>query len=72
MSVTQTVPGVYFVYYDDLLKFYRHLRSKSGAHAKYAAIKECLGKKKHQHLTVKEFAEWSGIDEEQIILALAH
>lgn len=38
------------------------LRSYRGAWARIKKIKECLGKKQHQRLTVQEYAEWEGLD----------
>lgn len=59
-----------FLYYTDLLKIYPHLTTTAGAHKKYTTLKKCLGKKDHQMITVKEFADWQDVPVEDIVQAL--
>lgn len=59
--------SVIFLYYTDLLKIFPHLTTKAGAHKKYNAIKECLGKKDHQLITVKEFADWQDVPLQDVV-----
>lgn len=59
-----------FVYYYDLLKIYNNIRTLAGAHKRYKAIKEALGKKEHQYITLKEFADWNDVPETDVIRVL--
>jgi hypothetical protein len=65
MAVTQQ-PRL-FLYPADLLCIYDHITHYQTALKKYNRIKNMLGKQKHQKLTVKEFADWEMIPEQEII-----
>jgi hypothetical protein len=65
-----SLPKPIFIYYTDLLKIYPNLTSLSGANARYRALKTKLGKEPHQLITVKEFAQYNGIEEELVIEAI--
>ncbi len=46
----------------DVQKVFRHIKSYKGAWFRIQKVKDALGKKKHQGVTVAEFADWEGLD----------
>ena len=62
MKSTAPHPGTTYIFPKDVIAILTHISSYDGAWAHLRKIKDSLGKKKHQRVTAKEFAEWEGID----------
>lgn len=58
-----------FISPKDLMPLYGH-KSYKGAWKAYQALKDALGKKQHQRITVTELATYEGISPAEILAAL--
>lgn len=65
-------PALTFIVAKDIQRIFPYTYSSyHTAWQKLKRVKECLGKKKHQGLTVKDFANWEGLDPTDILNELA-
>ena len=64
-------PALVFIFPKDVRRVLIHITTYQGAWLHYRAIKDSLGKQSHQKLTVKEFADWEGLDAQLIMQKLA-
>lgn len=67
----QTInPALAFLFPADVRKVLIHIKSYSGSVNHYNIVRDALGKKKHQRITIKEFAEYEGLPLEEIVTCL--
>jgi hypothetical protein len=64
-------PALVFIFPKDVTRVLIHITTYKGAWLHYRAIKDNLGKLSHQKLTVKEFADWEGLDPALVLQKLA-
>lgn len=67
----QANPALVFIFPKDVLRILTHLTTYDGAWCRLKRIKKCLGKERHQHLTIQEFADWEGLNAQDILNVLA-
>lgn len=60
-----------FITPKDLMKVFNHIKTYHGAWLHIRSIKKNIGKQAHQVLTMREFAEWHGIDTQIVIEKLS-
>jgi hypothetical protein len=70
MKLETPNPALTFISPADIMRVLTHITSYSGARNRLLRIKAGLGKKKHQGLSVKEFAEWEGLDSGAVMVTL--
>ena len=70
MKLQERNPALTFICPKDVNRVLSHITSYMGAYYHLRNIKKCLGKQKHQGVTVKEFAEWEGLDIDAVQVAL--
>lgn len=63
-------PALVYLFPKDVLRVITHITSYNGAWLRYQRIKKCLGKERHQYLTIQEFADWEGLDAHLVLNAL--
>jgi len=64
-------PALVFIFPKDVKRILIHLSTYQGAWLHHRKIKDSLGKRKHQRLTVKEFADWEGLDANLVLQKMA-
>jgi hypothetical protein len=64
-------PALSFVFPKDVKRILTHITTYKGAWLHLQAIKDNLGKQKRQRLTIKEFADWEGIDANLVMQRLS-
>jgi hypothetical protein len=70
-NATPQDPALIFLFPKDILRVLTHINTYNGAWKHYQAIKDSLGKQKHQRITVQEFANWEGLSAASILQQLA-
>lgn len=63
------MPAGIYVTTKDLMILHGYQRQKSASHL-LGVIRDCLGKKKYQKITIREYCSYQGVSEEEIKEAL--
>lgn len=70
MKSTAVPAGLRIITPADIHRIFPHIKSYKGAWDRIKRVKEGLGKKKHQQITVVDLAEWEGLDVSIIMVTL--